>query len=81
MSTGIPVMAVEQVKAFIAQEGYNEKVQEGLDLTIKAAHGSIAVAAVRALGVFLLSPETRDLLASNDPKALIQALNSLGLSV
>ena len=71
----------EAVQAFMAQPDYEPKVREALNKASARGEAALLVDVIRALGVFLLSKSTRELLADNDPQAVKQALKAIGLTV
>lgn len=80
MGQGVPARAVEVVQAFMAREDYEPRVSEAV-LVTKRRLGEASEPVIAALGVFLLSKGTREQLAGNDPKAVMQAFKSIGINV
>lgn len=78
MSEGMNVTIHAQVRAYLARPDYEQNVRRALETTM--AHCGTA-RIVRALGVFLLSENTRTLLADNDPAAVRQALEAIDIKL
>jgi hypothetical protein len=79
MSKGMSVQTHEAVRNFMARPDYNEEVLEALNKTTDTC--GVCRGVIKGLGVFLLNPGTRKLLADNDPKAVVQALKAIGIQV
>lgn len=81
MSQGMNVTVHEAIHAYIAEPDYEKNVREALAKVAARGENALLGDVVRALGVFLLSKSTREVLANNDPQAVKQALKAIGLSV
>lgn len=75
----------ERVRAYMARPSYEAQVRGALDNALSeitgGERGPEAQAVVDALGVFLLSKKTREVLADNDPAAVRQALGAIGIKL
>ncbi len=83
-SGGMDVTIHEKVRAYMAQPAFELEVQRAIDVTRAAlVRGEIGLGerVTAALGVLLLSKNTRELLASNDPAAVRQALGAIGIKL